>query len=392
MLDFSSSVDVCLGIDVGKVTHRACAVLSCGTTAFNVPLLNTEKEVDQLLSRASELGRVLVVVDQRRNIGLTVIRRARTFGMQVAYLPGIAMSRAASLFPGDVKTDERDAEIIARTALGVPQSLRPIPNEDQLEGARRLEAQRSDLLRDKTHQINRLRAILLESNPVFEQVFDPESTWCLKLLITLGGPWQILDGGKRRFSALSRRVSSERAEKTWHALFQATRPEESQVRAEAVIVKIIAKRILEDLETLTELSALIEQEVGTDETYQCLLTIPGIGPRTAAQLVLSVHISDFPDHHHLASYCGLVPKNRQSGISLNSVTASKQGNKQLKNLLIFSCASLTRSQGYYRDFYDSCRSRGMPYKAALKAMARKRLKVIYAVMRDRRPYEFPKRA
>ncbi len=28
----------------------------------------------------------------------------------------------------------------------------------------------------------------------------------------------------------------------------------------------------------------------------------------------------------------------------------------------------------------------MPYKAAMKAVARKRLKVIYAVMRDVRPY------
>ena len=390
MHDFPPAVDAYLGIDVGKATHRACAVLSCGTVAFNRPLLNSEKEIDQMLSKALELGEVLVVVDQRRNIGLTVIRRARAHGMQVAYLPGLAMNRAASLFPGDAKTDERDAEVIARTALGVPQSLRPVPAEDQLEGARRLEAQRSDLLRDKTHQINRLRAILLESNPAFEQVFDPESPWCLKLLTSLGGPWQILDGGRRRFASLSRKVPRPKADQVWQALFQATRPEESQIRAEAVIVKMIAGRILEDLEALKELSALIEREVGDDRTYQCLLTVPGIGPRTAAQLVLSINISDFSDHNHLASYCGLVPKNRQSGTCLNSVSASKQGNKQLKNLLIFSCSSLTRSQGYYRQFYDNCRSRGMPYKAALKAVARKRLKVIYAVMRDRQPYECQK--
>ena len=107
--------------------------------------------------------------------------------------------------------------------------------------------------------------------------------------------------------------------------------------------------------------------MGGDETYRCLLTVPGVGPRTAAQLVLSVDISDFEDHDHLASYCGLVPRNRQSGTSPDSVSSSRQGNKQLKNLLIFSY-------------------RGMPYKAAIKAVARKRLKVIYAVMRDVRPY------
>lgn len=35
---------------------------------------------------------------------------------------------------------------------------------------------------------------------------------------------------------------------------------------------------------------------------------------------------------------------------------------------------------------DACRARGMRHNKALKAVARKRLKVIYAVMRDRAPY------
>ena len=79
-----------------------------------------------------------------------------------------------------------------------------------------------------------------------------------------------------------------------------------------------------------------------DATYGCLLTVPGIGPRTASELVIGIDIADFPDHHHLASYCGIAPRNRQSGTSISSVSASRQGNKRLKNLLIFSCNSLTR--------------------------------------------------
>ena len=113
----------------------------------------------------------------------------------------------------------------------------------------------------------------------------------------------------------------------------------------------------------------------------------GVGLVTASKLVLSVDVSDFPDHDRLASYCGLAPRNRQSGTSLNSVSSSRQGNTQLKNLLIFGCACLARSGGYFREYYERCRGRGMSYKAALKAVARKRLKVIYAVMRDRVPYD-----
>ena len=118
-------------------------------------------------------------------------------------------------------------------------------------------------------------------------------------------------------------------------------------------------------------------ENGTEKRYH---------PQPVNQRLSNTDISDFEDHDHLASYCGLVPRNRQSGTSLNSVSSSRQGNKQLKNLLIFSCSCLARGSGYYREYYERCRDRGMPYRAAMKAVARKRLKVIYAVMRDVRPY------
>lgn len=72
--------------------------------------------------------------------------------------------------------------------------------------------------------------------------------------------------------------------------------------------------------------------------------------------------------------------------SANSVSSSPEGNKRLKNLLIFSCLSLARSAGEFGRHYRACRARGMRHTCALKATARKRLKVIYAVMRDGRPY------
>ena len=131
-----------------------------------------------------------------------------------------------------------------------------------------------------------------------------------------------------------------------------------------------------------ETAALLEG----DETYACLLTVPGIGPRTAAQLAVSVDIGRFPDHDHLASYCGIAPRVRSSGTSVRSVRASRRGDARLKSLLIFSCNSLVRSSGRYGEYYRACRARGMGHGRALKAVARKRLRAIYAVMRDRVPY------
>ena len=386
MHGFEGPYDLYVGFDVDKRAHHAHAVLADGRDAFSTGVDNSEAAIDRVIADAIKLGRPLVVVDQRRNIGMLAIRRARAAGVEVAYLPGISANRASSLFPGDAKTDARDAEVIARTAMGVPQSLRPVPEEDDLEGTRRLEAQRADLIKDRTHQVNRLRSLLLESNPDFEGALEPEATWCIAVLERLGGPWNVLDSGRRRFLRAASQAPRERAEAVWRSLGMATRPTERQVEAEMVLVPMLARRIREDTEQIEALEELIDDQVAEDGTYRCLLTIPGVARRTATQLVLNVRLADFADHDHLASYCGLAPRNRQSGTSLNSVSSSRQGNKQLKNVLIFSCNSLLRSKGYFREYYDSCRFRGKTHKAAVRATARKRMKVIYAVMRDRVPY------
>lgn len=365
-----------LGIDVGKRSHWACLVTAEGEIALNAPVANREADLDELFSRAP--GDALVVVDQVRNIGSLALKRAAAAGLESAYLPGTAMHGASKLFAGDAKTDERDALVIAKTAIGIPDSLLPVPrSDDALDAARAMASQR-----DK----NRLRSVLLESCPAFESLVDLSDPHCLRLLSEVGGPWQVLDAGKATVGAVTRGANRARIDALWESISTSTRPEGLRAAAEGGSVRLLAKRISEAASECARLDAGISALLESDATYRCLLTVPGIGPRTASELVIGIDIGEFASHDRLASYCGLAPRNRQSGTSISSVTASRQGNKRLKNLLIFSCNSLVRSDNRFGDFYRKCRDRGMPHGKALKAVARKRLKVIYAIMRDRVPY------
>lgn len=291
-----------LGLDVGKSSHWACLIDRGGEVLASAPVRNREGALDALFSSAP--AGTLVVVDQFRNIGSLAVRRARAAGLAVAHLPGLAASRAAGLFAGEAKTDERDAEVIARTALGVPDSLSGVPG---------------------------------------------------------------------RGEALEAAAAS-------------TAPPPALVEAENRQVRFLAARISEALDEAGALEAETAALLEGDETYACLLTVPGIGPRTAAQLAVSVDIARFPDHDHLASYRGIAPRVRSSDTSVRSVRASRRGDARLKSLLIFSCNSLVRSSGRYGEYCRACRARGMGHGRALKAVARKRLRAIYAVMRDRVPY------
>ena len=143
-----------LGLDVGKSSHWACLVDRGGEVLASAPVRNREGALDALFSSAP--AGTLVVVDQFRNIGSLAVRRARAAGLGVAHLPGLAASRAAGLFAGEAKTDERDAEVIARTALGVPDSLSGVPGRGEaLEAARALSSQRDHVVACATRDKNR---------------------------------------------------------------------------------------------------------------------------------------------------------------------------------------------------------------------------------------------
>ena len=156
-----------LAFDVGKAAHRACAVGAAGELLFNREVANRPADIDRALAEAGPAARV--VVDQKRNIGALVVARARVAGNPVSYLPGIAMKKARDMFPVTAKTDATGAEVIARTAAGMPWTLREVAEEAPAAAAlRMLASQRDFAVRSRTKAANRLRAVLLEADPAFE--------------------------------------------------------------------------------------------------------------------------------------------------------------------------------------------------------------------------------
>ena len=205
-------------------------------------------------------------------------------------------------------------------------------------------------------------------------------------MAAVGGPWSISEASSQAVGALTRGRRRAKVAALVESVESSSRPRPAAVVCEDRAVRLLARRISENAAEIESLASEISALLAADETCRCLLTVPGIGPRTASELVVSIDIADFAGHGRLASYCGLAPRNRQSGTSISSVSASRQGNRRLKNLLIFSCNRLARGCNRWGEHYARCRDRGMPHGKALKAVARKRLKVINAIMGDKVPY------
>jgi hypothetical protein len=128
----TGDIDVFLGLDVGKGEHHATAVTPAGKKAFDKRLPNTEPKLRELFAKLqAKHGTVLVVVDQPASMGALPLAVARDMGCPVAYLPGLTMRRIADLYPGEAKTDAKDAFIIADAARAMPHTLRAIDGEDE---------------------------------------------------------------------------------------------------------------------------------------------------------------------------------------------------------------------------------------------------------------------
>lgn len=384
---------VFLGLDVGKETHHACGLDPDGQRVHDKPLPQDEAKLRELFTRLTERGRVLVVVDQPATIGALPVAVARDLGVDVAYLPGLAMRRIADLHPGNAKTDARDAYIIAEAARSMPHALRRVDTGDEaLADLEVIVGYDDDLAGEVTAQANRIRGLLTQVNPALERVLGPrvQHPAVLELLIRFGGPTGLRAAGRRRLLA----VVKPRAPRSHQRLVDdiATALSEQTVtvpgtRAAELVLPKRAAALAALINDRAEAARQIEEMLDSHPLSPVLTSMPGVGVRTAARILLEVGDgSAFPTPGHLAAYAGLAPVTRRSGTSIRGEHPSRSGNKHLKRAM-FLAAFAALHDPTSRAYYDRKRAQGKKHNAALICLARRRCDVLYAMLRDRTLYQ-----
>jgi transposase len=347
------------GLDVGKSAHHAVALDPAGARLHDAELPQDEARLRRLLGDLQAHGPVLVVVDQPATIGALPIAVARAVGCQVAYLPGLAMRRIADLHPGSAKTDARDAYVIAEAARTMPHTLRRIDaGEEVFAELGVLIGFDDDLAAEATRIGNRIRGLLTQIHPAAERVLGPRVTTTVVL--------ELLD--------------------VLAALTEQTVVVPGSAAAEKVLPRL-ATSLAAVLAQRRAIAAEVEGILDAHPLAKVLTSIPGIGVRTAARILLEVGDgSAFPTAGHLAAYAGLAPVTRRSGTSIRGEHPPRGGNKQLKRALFLS-AFAALADPTSRAYYDRKRAAGKRHNAALICLARRRVDVLFAMLRDGTTYQ-----
>jgi transposase len=393
-LDQHDGVQVFVGVDVGKGAHHAVALDRKGRRLLDSALPNDEAKLRALISKLKVHGQILLVVDQPATVGALPVAVARAEGVLVAYLPGLAMRRIADLHAGEAKTDARDAYIIAEAARSMPHTLRSLKLADnEVAELTMLCGFDDDLAGQITQTSNRIRGLLTQIHPALERVLGPhlDHPAVLDLLERYPSPAQLAAVSEKRLAnrlvKLAPRIGKGLAAEIVQAL-----SEQTVVVLGTQAASIVLPRLAQQLAALRrqrdEVANEVERLVLAHPLYPVLTSMPGVGIRTAARLLIDVASRAFASAGHLAAYAGLAPVTRRSGSSIRGEHPSRRGNKQLKRAMFLSAFAALRDP-LSRAYYARKISQGKRHNQALIALARRRCDVLFAMLRDGTLYSPP---
>lgn len=132
------------------------------------------------------------------------------------------------------------------------------------------------------------------------------------------------------------------------------------------------------------MASVIEEKMRVgkiEEDAELVLSIPGIGPLTAAALITSIRsIGRFEEADALKAYLGVYPRRWQSGAREGRSRMARHGNKVLKHMLWNAAKCAARHNPDCCALYERMIAANKSAPSAYGAVARKLIQICYGVL------------
>lgn len=385
------------GYDIAKEFHWLAILDERGRLLLSHRVDNgpeaIEHSIAELHAVEAEHGPIRIGLDILGGIAGLLAAMLLAEGFACVHVPGLAVNRARrATRGGENKSDPRDAKVIAEQVM-LRDDLRPIelPEETTVE-LRLLVSHRTTLVRDATARTARLRDLLTGIHPGLERVTDPTRTSSLILLGRYVTPAEIRRAGTARIADYLRRrgVKQPKAQALADAAHTAALAQHTAVVGErhaAMLIREFSAELLTGKDRLKRVEAEIAGLVDAHPDGALTQSLPGMGAALSAEFLAAVgDIRRFTSGDPLAAAAGLAPVLSQSGKVRYSRSATG-GDKALKRVFYQAAFCSIQRDPASRTFYDRKRTEGKRHHQALIALARRKINVLYAILRDRQPYQ-----
>ncbi|WP_433461706.1 IS110 family transposase [Spirillospora sp. CA-128828] len=380
------------GVDAGKIHHHCVVIDGDGKRLLSRPVANDEPELLKLMSDVLDLGEATWAVDLADGGAGLLIAILAAHDQPLLYISGRKVNRAADGYRGEGKTDARDAAVIADQAR-IRRDLLPLRGADEISvELKLLTARRTDLVHDRTRAINRLRAALTSIFPALERALDVTNAGPLILLTGYQTPAGLRRLGRTRLEAWLKARRVRGAAQLAQAAADAAGRQHTTLPGEtltAQLIEALAREVMTLNEHIKDVEQLIEDRFRRHEKAEVITSLPGIGVILGAEFLAATggDMDVFGSPDRLAGFAGLAPAARDSGRIHGNLHRPQRYHRGLQRVFYTSALISIQRHPESRAFYDRKRREGKRHTQAVLALARRRVNVLWALLRDNRTFQ-----
>lgn len=383
-----------VGVDIAKRSHEAIVINSDGDIihkAFN--FRNDRQGFSKLLSILNEIGEpsdFIIGMESTSHYWLALYSQLVKRGFKVHVFNPIQSNALRGMYIRQVKNDEIDSFIIAEvirfgryTEGGLPPS--------KLYELRELCRARFfvvDMVADlKRKVICILDQVFPEYEHIFSNMFGQTSA---ELLRNFSTPEEILEIDTNALADIIYTQSNKK-----YGLAKAEEIKSIASNSFGMLMGIdsmslLIKQYIEHIQFTEKQIKEMDKRIADlfSEFDTCITTIPGIGPVLGATIFSEIgDISRFSSSAKLTAFAGIDPTVKQSGEFTGTHNhMSKRGSPYLRRAIWQASTIAVRCNPDLKEFFHKKLDEGKPYMNAVGHVTRKLTNIIYAVLRDNKPY------
>lgn len=392
-----------IGIDVAKFKHRACFILSSGRMLVkDIPFSNTRYGFDRLFKEIQRYGSndvsgIICGVESTGNYQKPLADYLSNKGLNVVLVSTLAVSQNRQML--DVSWDRNDPKDAFNIADLVSQGkfLFYHFQEERYSNASRMLRVYMGLVKEQSRLKVKLRNSILsvvfpELDRIFKDITNPA---VLNILQKYPTPSHIrgLSDDEFIYSVLPRTYGSRylpRIKSTYQAA-------KESIGSETGINGILKELsyILKDLRKIGSRIEEVKEEIkdmfSDFPPYQRVLTIPGVGPITAATFLAEIGDIECYDHaDQIIKLAGLDLASVQSGKYQSQRKISKRGKVRLRTAAYHAAmASINKCNGLREKYLQIIKNKSGDPGAKMKALiaiATKILRIVFRLLKDGTTY------
>ena len=384
-----------VGIDIGKNHHEASIVSPEGKQiGRSLRFATTHKGADSLMSFIfKNIGNSPCVfgMEATGHYWYPIYSFLKAKGYTICVINPIQSDSLRKMYIRQTKNDSIDSFLIAEV-IRFGQFTTTSMADENILAMRQLCRYRDSVISSRTEIKLRISTIMEQIFPEYEKQFS--SLWLstsMGILEKYLTPENIENAPIDELFEIIKDKSHNRLTKAKAISIKEAAADTFGIKIAQDAFSFQLKQLIDRMNFLDkQIEALDCQILEYYEKFDCYLhTIPGIGMIAAATILAEIgDINRFKSSSALVAFAGIDPTVRQSGeFSSTHNHMSKRGSPYLRHAIFLAATTCSFHNSPLNAYYKKKRDQGKHHLTATGSVARKLTSVIYAVLRDSKPYE-----